>query len=201
MIRISLVKFRIVATMLPLPMNNGKSMNGNGFHKEWSPEMEAIRDECFFEIRGSEKMRDIFWQIATVRKNSNVILMGDSGSGKTLIARTIHGCVYGKDREKATFLETNLGGHSPLLVESELFGHEQGAFTGANRQRIGRFEEADNGTVFLDEIVGMSMETQLKLLAALDDPRHFERVGSNKSISPNLVAICATTENLIRLIQ
>jgi len=129
--------------------------------------------------------------------NSNVLILGESGTGKELVARTIHelsGCARGP------FVPVNCGAIPAELLESELFGHEKGAFTGALSQRIGRFEFAEGGTLFLDEIGDMSLQMQVKLLRVLQE-RTFERVGGNATIRSNIRIVAATHRDLEKAIQ
>jgi sigma-54 specific flagellar transcriptional regulator A len=124
--------------------------------------------------------------------DANVLILGESGTGKEVVARNLH--YYSARREKA-FVPVNCGAIPGDLLESELFGHEKGAFTGAISARQGRFELAEGGTLFLDEIGDMSLNMQVKLLRVLQE-RTFERVGSNKSIDANVRIIAATHRNL-----
>ena len=123
---------------------------------------------------------------------ANVLIIGESGSGKEVVARNVH---YHSDRRNKPFVPINCGAIPSDLLESELFGHEKGAFTGAITTRKGRFEMADAGTLFLDEIGDMSLPMQVKLLRVLQE-RTYERVGSNKSITANVRIIAATHVNL-----
>jgi len=121
-----------------------------------------------------------------------VLLRGESGTGKSLLARSIH---FSSPRKRAPFVIVNCASLPATLIESELFGHEKGAFTGAFAQRAGRFEAADGGTLFLDEIGELPIETQAKLLRVIQDGT-FERVGSSKTMTVNVRLICATNANL-----
>lgn len=121
--------------------------------------------------------------------NTVVLIQGESGSGKEVVARAIHDH---SDRAGKPFVPFNCGAIPADLLESELFGHEKGAFTGAISTRKGRFEIAEGGTLFLDEIGDMSMPMQVKLLRVLQE-RCFERVGSNHTISSNVRIIAATS--------
>jgi Nif-specific regulatory protein len=129
--------------------------------------------------------------------DASVLLRGESGTGKTLLARSIH---YTSTRQKAPFVIVNCAALPAGLIESELFGHEKGAFTGALNQRIGRFEAADGGTIFLDEIGEIPSETQAKLLRVIQDGT-FERVGSSKTMTADVRLICATNANLAHLVR
>jgi sigma-54 specific flagellar transcriptional regulator A len=129
--------------------------------------------------------------------NSNVLVLGESGTGKELVARSIH---QFSGRAQCQFVAVNCGAIPADLLESELFGHEKGAFTGALSQRIGRFEFAEGGTLFLDEIGDMSLQMQVKLLRVLQE-RSFERVGGNATIRCNTRIIAATHRDLEEAIQ
>src|SRR5690606_2740609 len=122
----------------------------------------------------------------------NVLILGESGTGKELVARAI---VQHSRRERQPFLAINCAAIPETLLESELFGHERGAFTGADRRRIGKFEQAHGGTIFLDEIGDMSPATQSKVLRLLQDG-HFERVGGNETIYSDVRVIAATNRDL-----
>jgi DNA-binding NtrC family response regulator len=124
--------------------------------------------------------------------DSTVLIQGESGTGKELIAQALH---YSGDRAEKPFVPVNCGAIPAELLESELFGHEKGAFTHAIRTRIGRFELADRGTVFLDEIAEMSPVLQVKLLRVLQEKR-FERVGGTKTITSDFRVIAATNQDL-----
>ncbi len=127
---------------------------------------------------------------------SSVILIGETGTGKELIAGAIH---YNSQRRNGAFVKVNCAALPEQLLESELFGHEKGAFTGADKLRIGRFEQADGGTIFLDEIADMSLVTQAKVLRVLQE-KEFERIGSNKTVKTDVRIISATNKNLKSLI-
>jgi Nif-specific regulatory protein len=129
--------------------------------------------------------------------DASVLLRGESGTGKTLLARSIH---YASPRQKNPFIIVNCAALPANLIESELFGHEKGAFTGALSLRIGRFEAADGGTIFLDEIGEIPIETQAKLLSVIQDGT-FERVGSSKTMTADVRLICATNANLEQLVR
>ena len=121
-----------------------------------------------------------------------VLITGESGTGKELVARALF---HHSSRAAAPFLALNCAAIPETLLESELFGHERGAFTGADRRRIGKFEQADHGTLFLDEIGDMSPATQAKVLRVLQEQR-FERVGGNETIQTDVRLIAATNKNL-----
>ena len=135
---------------------------------------------------GIQRVRNMIEMVA--RSEANVLIVGESGTGKEVIARHVH---HHSPRRSKPFVPLNCGAIPPDLLESELFGHEKGAFTGAITSRQGRFEMADGGTLFLDEIGDMSLSMQVKLLRVLQE-RSFERVGSNQCISVNVRIIAAT---------
>lgn len=128
---------------------------------------------------------------------ANVLILGESGTGKEVVARNIH---YHSSRRNGPFVPINCGAIPPDLLESELFGHEKGAFTGAITARKGRFELAEGGTLFLDEIGDMPMPMQVKLLRVLQE-RCFERVGGNTTIQANVRIIAATHRDLDSMIN
>ncbi|MDN5331072.1 MAG: hypothetical protein PWP45_297 [Tepidanaerobacteraceae bacterium] len=128
---------------------------------------------------------------------STVLIRGESGTGKELVARAIH---YASRRKEAPFVRVNCPAIPHTLMESELFGHEKGAFTGALYQKIGKFELADGGTIFLDEIGELNVEMQAKLLRVLQD-REFERVGGNQTIKVDVRVIAATNRNLEEMVK
>ena len=145
----------------------------------------------------SPLLREICKQIGRVASlDVTVLILGESGTGKELVARAIY--QHGKRADKP-FLAINCAAIPVGLIESELFGHEPGAFTGASRQRIGRFEQAGGGTVFLDEIGDMPLAAQAKILRFLQD-QTFERVGGGKAISTRVRVLAATNHNLEQLI-
>jgi two-component system, NtrC family, response regulator AtoC len=149
-------------------------------------------------IGESKAMHEIFDTIRQVAPSrATVLILGESGSGKELIAHAIHNL---SNRNKARFVAFNCAAFSPQLIESELFGHERGAFTGAVERRIGRIEQAAGGTLFLDEIAEIDSNVQVKLLRALD-PGVFERVGGNQSIRADVRLIAATNRDLASFVR
>ncbi|NOX09901.1 MAG: sigma-54-dependent Fis family transcriptional regulator [Gammaproteobacteria bacterium] len=140
--------------------------------------------------RVMQQVRHMIQQVA--ESNANVLVLGESGTGKEVVARNLHDS---SSRRSENFVPINCGAIPPDLLESELFGHEKGAFTGAISARQGRFELADSGTLFLDEIGDMSLPMQVKLLRVLQE-RSFERVGSNKTIKVDVRIIAATHRDL-----
>jgi Nif-specific regulatory protein len=144
-------------------------------------------------VGSSGKMQSVYELIEMVAPtNASVLIRGESGVGKELIADAIH---YGSLRKKKPFIKVNCAALPDSLIESELFGHERGAFTGANIMRKGRFEVAEGGTIFLDEIGDLPSSTQVKLLRILQE-REFERLGSTKPIKVDVRIVCATNRNL-----
>ncbi len=162
-------------------------------------EKQLLHDELFPEMIGnSPPMQQLFDLIQRIAKEESTILIeGESGTGKELAARAIH---QNSERNGKPFIKVNCGALNDNLLESELFGHEKGAFTGAIRQKKGRFELADGGTLFLDEIGDISPAMQVKLLRVLQE-REFERVGGEATISVDVRIICATHRNLPRRVQ
>src|SRR4026207_1710303 len=130
--------------------------------------------------------------------SANVLIEGESGTGKELAAHAIH---HLSRRNKAKFVAVHCAALSPQLLESELFGHEKGAFTGAYERRIGRFEQANGGTIFLDEVAEIDPSTQVKLLRVMSEDRAFERVGGNQTLHADVRIIAATNKNLEQLVR
>ncbi len=149
-------------------------------------------------IGNSNVMQNVFNLIARVAKSSaNVLIRGESGTGKELVANAIH---YNSLRDSQPFIKVNCAALPETIVESELFGHEKGAFTGALRTRKGRFEMASGGTIFLDEVGDFSPTTQIKLLRFLQE-REFERLGGNETIKADVRVVAATNRNLEELME
>jgi two-component system response regulator HydG len=149
-------------------------------------------------VGASEVMKDVFrWVHRVARSESTVMIYGESGTGKELVARAIHD---GSSRADGPFVRVNCGALSESLLDSELFGHERGAFTGADRQRRGRFELADGGTLFLDEIATISNTTQVRLLRVLQE-RELERVGGEETIPVDVRIIAATNASAEELLE
>lgn len=145
--------------------------------------------------RSIRQVRKLIQQVAA--SDANVLILGESGTGKEVVARNLH---YYSARRDKPFVPINCGAIPADLLESELFGHEKGAFTGAITARQGRFEMAEGGSLFLDEIGDMSLHMQVKLLRVLQE-RTFERVGSNKSISTDVRIVAATHRDLEQAIK
>jgi Nif-specific regulatory protein len=148
-------------------------------------------------VGNSGPMRQVYEQIAQVaRTNTTVLLRGESGTGKELIAHALH---YNSPRAKKPFVKVSCAALPHDLIESELFGYEKGAFTGAHAAKKGRFEVADGGTLFLDEIGELNLTTQVKLLRVLQE-REFERLGGTETIRANIRLIAATNKDLEKAI-
>jgi DNA-binding NtrC family response regulator len=169
-----------------------------------SKENEALRKrvtslEDVDDIIGhSEAIRTLLEQIESVaQSNSSVIITGESGTGKELVARAIHA---NSQRRYFPLVSVHCGALTESLLESELFGHEKGAFTGATFNRKGRFETADGGTIFLDEIATVSPKMQIELLRVLET-KSFLRVGGNKEITSDFRVICATNRDLETMVR
>jgi Nif-specific regulatory protein len=149
-------------------------------------------------IGNSKAMQAVYDQIAQVAKGATTVLLrGESGVGKELVAHAIH---YNSDRADRPFVKVNCAALPETLIESELFGHERGAFTGAIAQRKGRFEMAQSGTIFLDEIGDLSPHTQIRLLRVLQE-KEFERVGGTETIRTDARVVAATNRNLEGLVE
>jgi two-component system nitrogen regulation response regulator NtrX len=146
----------------------------------------------------SPKIKDVLAAIERVAPtDSSVLITGENGSGKELVAKAIHRL---SKRSKGSLVEVNCAAIPNELIESELFGHEKGSFTGATMQRIGKFELADGGTIFLDEVGDMSLNAQAKVLRALEE-RKIERVGGTRQIAVDVRVIAATNKNLLDAIK
>jgi len=156
------------------------------------------RDSMFEDIVGSsEAVRKVLRQVAKVAtSDSTVLILGETGTGKELIARAIH---KRSSRSERAFIAVNCAAIPPSLIASELFGHEKGAFTGATQRRLGRFESANGGTIFLDEVGDVPSEIQIALLRVLQE-REIERVGSNKAIPVDVRVLAATHRDLDTLV-
>ena len=149
-------------------------------------------------VGNSKAMHEVYDLIARVSmKDTTVLIFGESGTGKELVAHAIH---YNSMRAAKAFVKVNCAALPPSMIESELFGHEKGAFTGAIAQRKGRFELAHGGTIFLDEIGDLSLQTQVKILRVLQE-REFERVGAISTIKTDVRIIAATHRDLEQLVK
>jgi formate hydrogenlyase transcriptional activator len=155
---------------------------------------DIVRSSMFEEIVGSsEPLRHVLVQVSKVAPtDSTVLVVGETGTGKELIARAIHNR---SKRSNRAFIRVNCAAIPSSLIASELFGHERGSFTGATQRRLGRFESADGGTIFLDEVGDLPPETQVALLRVLQE-REFERVGGSQTVSVDVRVIAATNRDL-----
>jgi len=167
-------------------------------------EIEVLREKLKEKFRVeniryvSGKMEEVMSLVVRVSESdATVLITGESGTGKELIASAIH---YNSKRAYKPFIKVNLSALPETLIEAELFGHEKGAFTGAERRRIGRFEAAKGGTIFLDEIGDLPPGTQVKLLRVLQE-REIERLGSNIPIKVDVRIIAATNQNIESLVE
>ncbi len=164
-------------------------------------ELNRRLDEKFgFEgvIGSSPAMHKIIEQLKNVAPTSStVLILGDSGTGKELVARALH---QNSERKSKPFVPLNISALPDSILESELFGHEAGAFTGATGKRVGKFEYANGGTLFLDEVGEMPLETQIKLLRVLED-RKISRVGANEELSVNVRLVAATNADLQQKVE
>jgi DNA-binding NtrC family response regulator len=167
-------------------------------------ELDYLRDEqqesYDFDriVGGSEPLQKVLAVVRKVAKsNSTVLIRGETGTGKELIAGAIH---RNSLRASRNFVKVNCAALQENLLESELFGHEKGAFTGADRQRIGRFEQADGGSLFLDEIGDMSASTQAKILRVLQE-HEFERLGGTRTIKVDVRLVAATNRDLPEMVS
>ena len=161
-------------------------------------ETVKLRPQNFGIIGESEGMLSVFKTIEKIRvTNATVLISGESGTGKELVARAVH---YGGKGSKSPFVPVNCGGIPDSLLESELFGHVKGAFTGANETRAGFFQTAEGGTIFLDEISNTSLAMQAKLLRVLQEKEYY-MVGSKKPQKANVRVIAATNVDLMQLVK
>jgi Nif-specific regulatory protein len=160
---------------------------------------ELSKKYSFSNIIGnSRKMQEVFYLITQVAKSTaNVLLLGESGTGKELVANAIH---YNSLRAEKPLIKVNCAALPANLVEAELFGYEKGAFTGASRQKEGKFELANGGTIFLDEFGALALESQGKLLRVLQE-REMERLGATRTIKVNVRLIAATNKDLAAAVE
>ncbi len=197
---------RKVIAQLELPLNYNKTLDSlyraQVFREQYSSQMGRGKQrevELFRSLvgtsRGVQVVRELMAQVAD--KDVSVLITGQSGTGKEVVARNLH---YNSHRRNKPFVPVNCGAIPAELLESELFGHEKGAFTGAITARSGRFELAEGGTLFLDEIGDMPLNMQVKILRVLQE-KNFERVGGNKTIDTDVRIIAATHKNLEEMIE
>jgi Nif-specific regulatory protein len=192
----------IIATMIAQHVINLETIQLE--KKELREENRRLRQELSNKFRitnvigNSNKMREVFQMISQVSKsNATVLIRGESGTGKELAANAIH---YNSLRHKNPFVKVNCAALPSNLIESELFGHEKGAFTGAIRQKHGKFELANKGTIFLDEIGSIGTGVQVKLLRVLQE-KEFERVGGYRTLKADVRIIAATNKNLEQALE
>ncbi|HVJ48327.1 sigma-54 dependent transcriptional regulator [Desulfitobacterium sp.] len=161
-------------------------------------EVQTLSQEvngCSRLIGSSPKIQEVYKNIGRVAPTkATVLLTGETGTGKGLVARSIH---YNSERREKPFIQVNCGAIPGGLLESELFGHEKGAFTGAISRKLGKFEMAEGGTIFLDEIGEMGLDLQVKLLRVLQE-RQFERVGGSQTLNANIRVLAATNRDLTK---
>ena len=154
-------------------------------------EQKLLGERLLGQSASTQRLREQISSLTSIQ--ADVLILGETGSGKEVVARALHDL---SPRSNAPFVAINTGALAESVIESELFGHEAGAFTGASKRRIGKFEHANGGTVFLDEIESMSLDVQVKLLRLLQE-RLVERVGSNQLIPLDIRIIAATKEDLL----
>ena len=191
------VFLEVIAALIAqtLKIENAISEERQKLSDENSHLRQELKEKYDFSqiIGNSGPMRQVYAQVSQVaRSNATVLLRGESGTGKELIAHSIH---YNSLRSKQAFVKINCAALPETLIESELFGYEKGAFTGAEKRKKGRFELADGGTLFLDEIGDLPAQTQIKLLRVLQE-KEFERLGGTETIKVNVRLITATNKNL-----
>ena len=198
----SLEFYRVVASMIAQALKLRRTVEAD--RSRLAEENEHLRDElrdkyAFRSIIGnSASIQQVYEQVAQVaRTNTTVLIRGESGTGKEMIAHAIH---YNSPRAKKPFIKVSCAALPESLIESELFGYEKGAFTGAQGAKKGRFELAEGGTLFLDEIGDVSLSTQVKLLRVLQE-REIERLGGTSSIRINVRLIAATHRPLEELME
>jgi formate hydrogenlyase transcriptional activator len=194
-----------VAVQVAIALDNAQSYREiAGLRDRLAEEKFYLEDEISADLSSSEiigesqPLKHVLAQVKTVAsKEATVLILGETGTGKELIARAVH---RGSPRKDRSFIKVNCAAIPTGLLESELFGHEKGAFTGAITQKIGRLELADGGTLFLDEVGDIPLELQPKLLRVLQD-QEFERLGSNRTLKVNIRLIAATNRKLAKLVQ
>ncbi|MDO6683679.1 MULTISPECIES: sigma-54 dependent transcriptional regulator [unclassified Oceanobacter] len=199
------VRRSVIATVESPPSYNSllDSLHRCQLYREQYSQEEGRRERRDIQLfrslvgtsRSIQQVRELIMQVAD--KDVSVLILGESGTGKEVVARNLH---YHSSRRNKPFVPVNCGAIPAELLESELFGHEKGSFTGAIANRIGRFEMAEGGTLFLDEIGDMPLSMQVKMLRVLQE-HTYERVGSNKTLETNVRIIAATHKNLEHMIE
>jgi two-component system NtrC family response regulator len=195
------------ANYLTKPLNIGelllvveRALDGASLRRETKDLREKLTERYDFSniVGQSAEMRAVFKSVEQVAKSrATVLVSGESGTGKELIASALH---HNSGRRDRPFVKLHCAALAESLLESELFGHERGSFTGADRRRIGRFESADGGTLFLDEIGEISPAVQVKLLRVLQE-HEFERVGGNQTLNVDVRLVVATNRDLKKLVE
>ncbi len=187
----------VVATMIAQHVVNLETIRRE--KEQLRDENKRLRGELENKYRitnivgNSNKMREVYQMISQVCKsNATVLIRGESGTGKELVANSVH---YNSHRAKSPFVKVNCAAIPANLIESELFGHEKGAFTGAIKQKLGKFELAHKGTIFLDEIGSIGLDVQANLLRVLQE-KEFERVGGQRTLKVDVRIVAATNKNL-----
>jgi DNA-binding NtrC family response regulator len=176
-----------------------RALERTKLRRETTELRSQLRERYSFEniVGSSPEMQQVFKSVAQIAPSrATVLISGDSGTGKELVAAAIH---HRSPRASRPFVRLHCAALAETLLESELFGHERGAYTGADRKREGRFEQANGGTLFLDEISEISLATQVKLLRVLQE-REFERVGGNQTIAVDVRVIAATNRDLKEMV-
>jgi Nif-specific regulatory protein len=192
----------VVATMIAQHVINLETINME--KEKLREENTRLRGELENKYRitniigNSNKMREVFQMISQVSKsNATVLIRGESGTGKELAANSIH---YNSHRQRGPFVKVNCAAIPANLIESELFGHEKGAFTGAVKRKLGKFELANKGTIFLDEIGSIGLDVQANLLRVLQE-KEFDRVGGSRTIKTDVRIVAATNKNLEEAVE
>jgi Nif-specific regulatory protein len=192
----------VVATMIAQHVINLETIRRE--KNQLRDENKRLRNELENKYRitniigNSNKMREVYQMISQVCKsNATVLVRGESGTGKELVANSVH---YNSHRAKGPFVKVNCAAIPANLIESELFGHEKGAFTGAIKQKAGKFELAHKGTIFLDEIGSIGLDVQANLLRVLQE-KEFERVGGQRTLKVDVRIVAATNKNLENAVE
>jgi Nif-specific regulatory protein len=192
----------VVATMIAQHVINLETIRRE--KEQLRDENKRLRNELENKYRitnivgNSNKMREVYQMISQVCKsNATVLIRGESGTGKELVANSVH---YNSNRAKGPFVKVNCAAIPANLIESELFGHEKGAFTGAIKQKLGKFELAHKGTIFLDEIGSIGLDVQANLLRVLQE-KEFERVGGQRTMKVDVRIVAATNKNLENAVE